>query len=76
MEKCKEQQQELHIIFVDLVKAFDTVNREIMWQLLGKIDMTPKIVNIIKSLHDVMRATVQVGSGSTSGLCQGFILAA
>ena len=42
-EKRMEQQQELHIIIVNLVKAFDTVNREIMWQILGKIDIPPKI---------------------------------
>ena len=35
MDNCKKQQQELHIAFVELVKAFDTVNREIMWQLLS-----------------------------------------
>ena len=31
IEKCCEQHQQLHIIFVDLVKAFDTINQPLMW---------------------------------------------
>ena len=27
-EKCIEQQKPLHQVFVDLTKAFDTINRE------------------------------------------------
>ena len=80
-EKCREQRQELHLIFIDLVKGFDTVNRDIMWQLLRKIGIPDKIVNIIQSFHEGMRATVQVGGESTEefevtcGLRQGCILA-
>ena len=31
-EKCREQLQELYMVFIDLTKAFDTVNRRALWQ--------------------------------------------
>lgn len=35
-EKCREQNQELHMVFVDLSNAFDTVNRNALWKILRK----------------------------------------
>lgn len=37
-EKCREQGKNLYITFVDLTKAFDTVNREALWTVLRKLD--------------------------------------
>ena len=81
IEKCHEQHQQLHLIFVDLVKAFDTVNRPLLWSLLAKIGIPTKIINIIKSFHDGMNAKVSIGGELTdsfevsSGLRQGCIMA-
>ena len=36
-EKCREQNQNLYILFVDLTKAFDTVSREGLWAILSKL---------------------------------------
>ena len=33
-EKAIEQQQELYIVFVDFNKAFDTVDRDLLWKVL------------------------------------------
>jgi len=35
-EKCREQSHDLYLAFIDLTKAFDTVNRELLWQILRK----------------------------------------
>lgn len=81
LEKCREQHQELHLVFVDLVKAFDSVNREVLWELLLRIGIPSKIVNIIRSFHQDMEARVFVDGEMTepfevsSGLRQGCILA-
>jgi len=40
-EKCREQHRDLFIAFIDLTKAFDTVNRDLLWQVLGKFGCPP-----------------------------------
>ena len=35
-EKCQEQKRDLYMIFVDLTKAFDIVNREGLWNIMAK----------------------------------------
>ena len=80
-EKCREHHRDLYIVFVDLTKAFDSVNRNLLWRLLGKIGCSYNLVNIIRSFHDVMSASV-VDSGAssksfavTNGVKQGCVLA-
>ena len=36
-EKCREQNNDLHCVFVDLTKAFDTVSRDGLWKILAKV---------------------------------------
>ena len=38
-EKCIEQQMNLHSVFIDLTKAFDTVNRETLWTIIAGMPM-------------------------------------
>ena len=33
-EKCREQNLDLYMVFVDLTKAFDTISRDGLWQIL------------------------------------------
>ena len=80
-EKCREQNQDLYVVFVDLTKAFDTVNRDALWQVLKKLGCPEKFVSVVKSLHDVMEARVlDQGSFSatfnvSNGVKQGCVLA-
>ena len=36
MEKAREQHQDIFFSFFDLAKAFDTVNRNLLWEVLRK----------------------------------------
>ena len=81
-EKCIGQHKDLYLIFVNLTKAFDTVNREGLWAILSKIGCPDKFVNIIRSFHDGMLAHVIDGGyiisaafSVTSGTKQGCLLA-
>ena len=47
-EKCNEQNKDLYIAFIDLAKAFDTVNRELLWQILERFGTPPKFLSILK----------------------------
>ena len=64
-EKCIEQQKNLLAVFIDLTKAFDTVNRHAQWQVLTKNGIPTKIVNILKSLHNRMLGTVKINGETT-----------
>ena len=57
-EKCREQNKPLYIAFIDLTKAFDTVSRELLWEILSKYGCPPKFVRIVKLMHDQMQAAV------------------
>ena len=79
-EKCKEQNMDLYVLFVDLTKAFDTVSRTGLWEILPRIGIPPKMVNIIRSFHDGMKARLVNGCENdefpvTNGVKQGCVLA-
>ena len=48
-EKCREQHRDLFIAFIDLTKAFDTVKRYLLWQVLGKFGCPPHFLNILRN---------------------------
>ena len=58
-EKCREQNLDLYMVFVDLTKAFDTISRYGLWQILRKIGCPDLFVDIIRSFHEGMVARVQ-----------------
>ena len=81
VEKSIEHQQSLFILFVDLRKAYDSVPRDALWQVLEKSGVPPNMLNIIKSFHNGMKATIKIGSTQSesfsvcNGLRQGCTLA-
>ena len=80
-EKCREQHRDLYAAFIDLTKAFDTVNRELLWGVMLKVGCPPKFIAILRAFHDGMNATVRcAGEHSDSfpvgvGVKQGCVLA-
>lgn len=59
-EKCIEQNMGLYAVFIDLTKAFDTVSREALWEILLKLGCPSKFVNVLRQLHDGMQARVAI----------------
>ena len=80
-EKCREQHQDLYLAFVDLTKALDTVNRDLLWNILRKFRCPPTFIAILQQFHTGMCAhVVMAGSQSSSfpvvvGVKQGCVLA-
>lgn len=54
--------------FVDLSKAFDTVNRDLLWAVSLRVPCPQRFVNILRSFHKGMMAQVTtVGQESRPG---------
>ena len=80
LQKCIEQGRPLYIVFVDFTKAFDTVGRIGLWQLVWKCGCPEKFITMIEALHTGMMANVSVGGevsesfSVTIGVKQGCVL--
>ena len=79
-EKCLEQNLGLYSVFIDLTKAFDTVNREALWDVLAHYSCPPKFIQIIHLFHNVMTGQVLSNGvqsdpfNTSSGVKQGYVL--
>ena len=47
IEKYREGQRELHCVFGDLEKAFDSVPREELWYCMRKSEVAEKYVKLV-----------------------------
>ena len=80
-EKIREKNLELYTVFIDLTKAFDTVNRNDLWKVLKKLDIPDSMLNVIISFHKGMKASVlsdgefSESFGVTNGTKQGCVVA-
>ena len=80
-QKCQEQRCDLHTTFVSLIKAFNTVSRDVLWKIVTKYGCPEKFISIVQQFHDGMRAYVQDNGDTseafvvTNGVKQGCILA-
>ena len=45
----------------DLTKAFDTVNRQLLWQILSRFGCPPNFLAVLQEFHSNMKAKVAVG---------------
>ena len=64
----------LHIYFIDLAKAYDTVDRVLLWKGLARVGVSPRMIKVISMFHDGMRARVHLVDGDVSArfnVCQG-----
>ena len=80
-EKCRDQNRSLYISFVDLTKAFDTVNRDALWKILKRLGCPPKFLAITMQLHEDQMGKVRLGNDLSqpfeirNGVKQGCVLA-
>ena len=56
----------LEICFIDLAKAYDSVDRVLLWEILARFGVPPRMIKVIRMSHDGMRARVQLDDGDFS----------
>ena len=68
-------------LFIDLQKAYNTVDRTLLWQVLTRIGVPTQMIAVIQQFHDGMRACVRPDDGVClnwvevgQGLRQGCVL--
>ena len=64
----------LDTCFIDLAKAYDSVDRVLLWELLARFGVPPRMIKVIRMFYDGMRARVQLDNGYFSAwfnVCQG-----
>ena len=80
VDKAFKSSKYLYVCFIDLRKAFDTINREALLYKIYKYNISGNFFNIIKNMYDEVRYSVKFGNGATYmfsskiGVKQGCIL--
>ncbi|XP_066367886.1 uncharacterized protein [Miscanthus floridulus] len=79
MERYREK-KDLHMVFIDLEKAYDKIPRNVMWWALDKHKVPTKYVGLIKDMYNNVVTRVRTSDGDTDdfpiriGLHQGSAL--
>jgi hypothetical protein len=80
MERYREQKKDLHMVFIDLEKAYDKIPRNVMWWALDRHKVPTKYVALIKDMYNNVMTRVRTSDGDTDdfpikiGLHQGSAL--
>ena len=79
-EKYREKGQDLHLVFVDLEKAYDRVPRDLIWWRLRKNNVPEGYIKVIQDMYKDKLTQIQTRDGCTDyfrinvGLHQGSAL--
>ena len=60
IKKRKEHGCGTWLFLLDLVKAFDRVPRELLWQIMERFGYPPKLVGLLKALHERVLVNFEV----------------
>ncbi len=81
VEKAREHNTQVFMLFIDLRKAYDSIPRQALWQVLRKYGVPPIMVSLLRSLHEGMKAEVTMDEQVApefevcNGLRQGCVIA-
>ena len=65
MERYREKKKDLHMVFIDLEKAYDKMSRNVMWWALDKHKVPSKYATLIKDMYNNVVISVRTNDGNT-----------
>ena len=80
MEFYRERKKDLHMVFIDLEKAYDKVPRDVLWWAMMKKGIPRRYIDLVKDMYRDVSTTVRTCGGLTKdfpitiGLHQGSAL--
>lgn len=60
MEKSREYNKPMYMCFIDIQKAYDSVNRELLWKICRNYGLTDKTVRMLQLLYTNFKAQVRI----------------
>jgi hypothetical protein len=65
MERYKEERKDVHMVFIDLEKAYDKISRNVLWWALEKNKVPAKYITLIKDMYNNFLTSVRISDGYT-----------
>ena len=57
-----QKKGKLYVAFIDFKKAFDTVDRKVLWESMKEEGISTKMIKMIKGIYSIVTATVRYGN--------------
>ena len=59
-ELARKKRIPLYVCFIDLIKAYDSIDRTLLWTVLARSGVSQNLVSVIRQFYDGMRACVRL----------------
>ena len=59
-ELARKKRMPLYVYFVNLIKAYDSVDRTLLWKVLARFGVPHNIITFVRQFHDGMRDCVRL----------------
>ena len=75
MERYRDKKKDLHMVFIDLEKAYYKVPRDLIWRAMEKKDATNRYIEMIQDMYNGVLTIAKTIVGEihnfpiTIGLC-------
>ena len=57
---ARKKDTPLYLCFIDLIKAYDSVDRTLLWDVVARFGVPPRMLAVIRQFHDGMQACVRL----------------